>query len=434
MATADEYAQWIVANQDKKGTPDFETVAKAYNEAKMQEQQPSALKTADSVARLAYKATPLGMLQTVQETGNEIVDKQRNFLGAKTLEATGSPELATAAYMSPDIANFVVGNRLASIPQKVAPNNPLGQAANRVGFNPTWGQRTGNPTLLQVEDTMRRMPVTGGTFAKNDMANQKSINKAVSSAIGQQSDSITGEVLANAQDDLGNVRNVLKRDVNIPKGNESVLKTIENESLELKKSLRSTGQWNNDVERIKQAINSGNISGEQYQIWRTDLKDAQDAAFKAGKSKLGNAYKAVRDALDDAARGGASDAWRANDKAFSTLEMIQEGNVVNPVTGNVSAPLLANKFYQRFGKTAKQGKMPGPIQDIATLQKGYPLWREGSPTAKAEMYDSIPSWLAGTAGYPLAKLLTSDPYQAVRYLMYGPSGASGISGLLESDQ
>lgn len=34
MASADEYAQWIVNNADKRGTPEFETVAKAYSEAK----------------------------------------------------------------------------------------------------------------------------------------------------------------------------------------------------------------------------------------------------------------------------------------------------------------------------------------------------------------------------------------------------------------
>lgn len=34
MATADEYAAWIVKNADKKGTPEFETVAKAYADAK----------------------------------------------------------------------------------------------------------------------------------------------------------------------------------------------------------------------------------------------------------------------------------------------------------------------------------------------------------------------------------------------------------------
>jgi hypothetical protein len=34
MATADEYAAWIVKNADKKGTPDFDVVAKAYQDAK----------------------------------------------------------------------------------------------------------------------------------------------------------------------------------------------------------------------------------------------------------------------------------------------------------------------------------------------------------------------------------------------------------------
>lgn len=34
MASADEYAAWIVQNADKKGTPDFETVAKAYKASK----------------------------------------------------------------------------------------------------------------------------------------------------------------------------------------------------------------------------------------------------------------------------------------------------------------------------------------------------------------------------------------------------------------
>ena len=37
MATAQEYAAWIVQNADKRGTPDFDTVARAYQFAKAQE-------------------------------------------------------------------------------------------------------------------------------------------------------------------------------------------------------------------------------------------------------------------------------------------------------------------------------------------------------------------------------------------------------------
>jgi hypothetical protein len=37
MASADDYAQWIVVNESKKGTPEFNTVAQAYKEAKAEE-------------------------------------------------------------------------------------------------------------------------------------------------------------------------------------------------------------------------------------------------------------------------------------------------------------------------------------------------------------------------------------------------------------
>lgn len=39
MATADEYAAWIVQNQSKRGTPEFQTVAQAYELAKQEESQ-----------------------------------------------------------------------------------------------------------------------------------------------------------------------------------------------------------------------------------------------------------------------------------------------------------------------------------------------------------------------------------------------------------
>lgn len=46
MATTDDYAKWIVQNADKKGTPEFQTVAAAYQEAKAQETAAPAAKPA----------------------------------------------------------------------------------------------------------------------------------------------------------------------------------------------------------------------------------------------------------------------------------------------------------------------------------------------------------------------------------------------------
>jgi len=52
MASADAYAEWIVANKDKKGTPDFETVAAAYREA-VAEERGQAEVSGPSIGRMA---------------------------------------------------------------------------------------------------------------------------------------------------------------------------------------------------------------------------------------------------------------------------------------------------------------------------------------------------------------------------------------------
>lgn len=41
MASAEQYAQWIVSNQDKRGSPEFETVAQAYKMARAEPSKPA---------------------------------------------------------------------------------------------------------------------------------------------------------------------------------------------------------------------------------------------------------------------------------------------------------------------------------------------------------------------------------------------------------
>lgn len=50
MATANDYAQWIVANQDKKGTPEFEKVAEAYRLTRGQKEVPEVAAATDESA------------------------------------------------------------------------------------------------------------------------------------------------------------------------------------------------------------------------------------------------------------------------------------------------------------------------------------------------------------------------------------------------
>jgi hypothetical protein len=395
-----------------------------------QPQKPSMKKMVSNALDMAYRATPLGLIQTAQEKGSDLVQQGADFAADKTIDATNSPALATAVKMSPAIANLVVGNRIAAMPQKFAPNNEAARAAQRIGYRPDLAQRTDQRDLKNLADTLRNMPGGAGVYQKLDSANQEAINAAAASGIGQKAKAITGEVLANATDELGATRNQLKDMVNIPKGDQGVLSALDDASSELKKSLGSTGRFKSDVERIKQGINAGSINGEQYQIWRTDLRDARDTAYKAGKTKLGDAYRRILTALDDSARQSSSELWKENDKAFATLNMLQDGNIVNPVTGDVSQSLLTNKFYREYGKNAKQGKMPGPVADIATVTKGYKPPVEGSQTARREAYSSLFPWMLSPLSYGAAKLMTADPYTLLRYGAYGPTLQSLSVGLL----
>lgn len=81
MATADEYAKWIVDNSNKKGTPDFETVARAYQEAKASEAvQPQGFnvgKMAGNLGESLYKNTIGGLYEAVSsplQTGQALSD------------------------------------------------------------------------------------------------------------------------------------------------------------------------------------------------------------------------------------------------------------------------------------------------------------------------------------------------------------------------
>ena len=81
MATADEYAQWIVSNADKKGTPEFDVVSKAYQDAKLNAKPTSTSFNPGEMLVNApaslYKNTIGGLYEAVSnplQTGKALLD------------------------------------------------------------------------------------------------------------------------------------------------------------------------------------------------------------------------------------------------------------------------------------------------------------------------------------------------------------------------
>ena len=118
MATADEYAEWIVKNKSLKGTTDFNTVAKAYEEAKAAESAPAS--TLKIVTSAPYKA----------------------IAGAADIFLTAPQNIANLAKMGYGVAATEMG-RPDLAPEVTAPNQPTSELFQRIGLiKPVQGKTT----------------------------------------------------------------------------------------------------------------------------------------------------------------------------------------------------------------------------------------------------------------------------------------------------
>lgn len=140
MATADEYAAWIVANRARKGTPEFDTVAKAYEEAKaapaMDTPSPAPAQSASqritgAAAKGFTEAKGLGKLPAALMSGlgeaasvaGESLDKAAYSAGGKVtdvasrmgLPAEAAAGAGLAANVGVQAAPMVLGGELGKL-------------------------------------------------------------------------------------------------------------------------------------------------------------------------------------------------------------------------------------------------------------------------------------------------------------------------------
>jgi hypothetical protein len=151
MATADEYAAWIVKNADKRGTPDFETVAAAYRAAKQTKQAPEAapdptegMSTFDKVAAGAGKAVydmGRGVGQMVGLVNRKDVEDARR-LDAALMKTTagqvgnvvGNVAMLAPAAMIPGANTIAGGAAIGGITGLMQPSASTGETLANVGI------------------------------------------------------------------------------------------------------------------------------------------------------------------------------------------------------------------------------------------------------------------------------------------------------------
>jgi len=132
MASADEYAAWIVANQDKKGSEDFNTVAKAYEDAKAEEAQQA--KVGSEGAPNEGYGTPPSM------AGGAILGAAQIPLTLASMFPGAPPRKEMEAALAQSVRGVFPGepSQVTKLPLEIAPTlavGPLlGAAAKAVPF------------------------------------------------------------------------------------------------------------------------------------------------------------------------------------------------------------------------------------------------------------------------------------------------------------
>ena len=138
MATADEYAAWIVKNAAKKGTPEFDTVAKAYQQAKGGGEDKVAAQLEADRKQYAPTVGMSGFEKFSAGVGKSVYDTARGlgqFVGATSREDVGDARARDKA-LSDTTAGKVgefAGNVAQMVPLAFVPGANTVKGASIIG-------------------------------------------------------------------------------------------------------------------------------------------------------------------------------------------------------------------------------------------------------------------------------------------------------------
>ena len=124
MANATQYAEWLVKNEAKKGTPEFNTVANAYQAAKIKEQQVSkpsgsimdTIQSGISQVKELFPQNPQEKAALQQKIGN-VKPEEYYQIAQNFLPVSGVGQVTTKLF--PGMAETVSNVAKQTIPERL---------------------------------------------------------------------------------------------------------------------------------------------------------------------------------------------------------------------------------------------------------------------------------------------------------------------------
>lgn len=475
MATAEQYAQWIVSNADKKGTPEFETVAEAYKLSR----------SSDPNAKYKAKSAPVPVDPTEDMSGTDKflagagkafydvgrgvkqltgLSSQTEIDDAKSLDA---PLMKSGA----GVAGNVAGNVALFLPTALVPgaNTLTGAAAVGGAMGAT------QPVASDDSRLINTIMGAGGGLAGQGAAN--AIGRAVRPVQSALPPPLAG--LAGKADDLGIPLTVAQKTGSRPLAitesvlenlpftadrqlaskatqrtafNRAALSTIgENADLATPEVLSaaktrigqnfkdlsarnvvgldddfvnalnqvrdsvtdfSSSKISESVDKAMKLVAKGQISGKEYQKVRSSLGKQAQSAFNSD-AELGQALKSIKSALDEAATKSISEA----DKEAWTVarQQWQALKVIEKAAAPTSADAVAGNI-----SPAKLAQALNAIDKNFKFGKGQKDLGDIARIGQAFIKDQVPN--SGTAQRQFYQQALENPMKLI-------PGAAGMGSV-----
>jgi hypothetical protein len=362
MANAAEYAQWITDNADKKGTPEFNTVANAYQAAKIQEQQASkpsgslmdTIKSGISQVKELFPQNNEEYLALKAKMGNMSPEEslKQNYQTAQNfLPVSGVGQVTNKLF--PGLAETITSTVKQTIPER------LMQSA----LKPTQKQLQSGQAKTAIQTLLKEdvNPTLGKTiFGKGIdtlQAKVDTLNNQISELIKNSKGTVNKSQVVAYLDDLE--KNALNNA--LPAGDISaiqaarqeflshpLLKNIEEIPIQLAQKLK-VGTYKNLGEKAY-----GELKSATVESGKTLARGFKELIGKAEPGILGlnKESQALYDTLDVAERRAFMEANK-DIAGLSTLSKDMKNQIAMLADRNANfKALLARTFY----KTGKAGE------------------------------------------------------------------------------
>lgn len=359
-----------------------------------------------------------------------------------TAEGVGNTAFGAGAGLVGQYGANRLGSLITALKGGAAPSpnlTPGQQAAleyaDQLGFQVLPSAKTGSKVMGQIEAKLASQPETSGPFNAIANANQTALNKVAASAIGENANNLSSDVLGNAKARLGSVFDSVADSTPVALDPQVYGPQLKQALADSDGMIGQNGSLadNGLFKRLDDFVNTnGGATREQLRNLSSKLGQAaqNNLTSQGGDRELGNALFNLQDIVEDGIQSSltpqqAAAYAEARNQYRNLMNLTARTNVINPSSGNVNGRALAAALMSKDKAGFTFGGNDSGLYNAARFVQAFPQMVNDSGTATRIPFSlgQIPSKIAG----PVA----SNSYLMGANLLAGKPLSNGYFGAVQ---